>query len=345
MEITKCEYCNTYVTNFEVHNCVKFGDQHRPNYATIPQNSYANLAEDIDLRTEEQMYYATPRSPMNQMNISRQQSILSNVHLPIYCKEMTATEMVSQHGVANQYEYNNETSDFLFPDMYPFRANVPNSTQLQLPSEEGEVFINQNLQSFQPSNSAHHPNNSMSIAEQGLMPGFQKTFDQRTATINPTAQPSAASAQMIFSKMPHTKEMPSQFSSVCRNFSESGPALTNRLSQYSETSAEMPILSIQNAQYNSMYSTPQTNYIHRTESCFGTAACDILSKNRSNSGDSLCRNREDGIFNLYGTENPSHFTDHVSLPSTSQVSVQNRESHAAKLCAVNINEDKNTSKK
>ncbi|GIY98919.1 hypothetical protein CEXT_228551 [Caerostris extrusa] len=256
MEITKCEYCNTYVTNFEVHNCVKFGDQHRPNYATIPQNSYANLAEDIDLRTAEQMYYATPRSPMNQMNISRQQSILSNVHLPIYCKETTATEMVSQHGVANQYEYNNETSDFLFPDMYPFQANVPNSTQLQLPSEEGEVFINQNLQSFQPSNSAHHPNNSMSIAE-----------------------------------------------------------------QYS-----------------------QTNYTHRTESCFGTVACDILSKNRSNSGNSRCRNREDGIFNLYGTENPSHFTDHVSLPSTSQVSVQNRESHAAKLCAVNINEDKNTAK-
>ncbi|GIY53588.1 hypothetical protein CEXT_222961 [Caerostris extrusa] len=97
----------------------------------------------------------------------------------------------------------------------------------------------------------------MPIAEPGFLPGFQQTFDQRTVTINPTAQPSNASAQIIFSKMPHTKEMPSYFSSVCRNFSESGPELTNLISQYSETSVEIPILSIQDAQYNSMNQAPK----------------------------------------------------------------------------------------
>ncbi|GIY85971.1 hypothetical protein CEXT_241371 [Caerostris extrusa] len=60
--------------------------------------------------------------------------------------------------------------------------------------------------------------------------------------------------------------MPSHFSYVCFNFSESDLTLTNRLSQYSETSVEIPILSIRNSQYNPSIQIPQTNYIHRTES-------------------------------------------------------------------------------
>ncbi|GIY20901.1 hypothetical protein CEXT_773941 [Caerostris extrusa] len=55
MEITKCEYCNAYVTNCEVHNCVKFGNQHRRTSATLPQGSSGNVSEDIGLITAEEM--------------------------------------------------------------------------------------------------------------------------------------------------------------------------------------------------------------------------------------------------------------------------------------------------
>ncbi|GIY39415.1 hypothetical protein CDAR_383611 [Caerostris darwini] len=39
MEIRKCEFCKVYITNFEVHNCVRFGNQHRRTSATLPQRS------------------------------------------------------------------------------------------------------------------------------------------------------------------------------------------------------------------------------------------------------------------------------------------------------------------
>ncbi|GIY85826.1 hypothetical protein CEXT_316831 [Caerostris extrusa] len=39
MEIRKCEFCKAYITNFEVHNCVRFGNQHRRTSATLPQRS------------------------------------------------------------------------------------------------------------------------------------------------------------------------------------------------------------------------------------------------------------------------------------------------------------------
>ncbi|GIY40205.1 hypothetical protein CEXT_71721 [Caerostris extrusa] len=47
---------------------------------------------------------------------------------------------------------------------------------------------------------------------------------------------------------------------------------------------------------------------------------------------------------LYETENPNNFTGRafLRLLSTSQVSVQNRESREAKLCAMKLNKDKNT---
>ncbi|GIY11638.1 hypothetical protein CDAR_530231 [Caerostris darwini] len=39
MEIRKCEFCKAYITNFEVHNCVMFGNQHRRTSATLPQRT------------------------------------------------------------------------------------------------------------------------------------------------------------------------------------------------------------------------------------------------------------------------------------------------------------------
>ncbi|GIY14482.1 hypothetical protein CDAR_514071 [Caerostris darwini] len=316
MEIRNCQFCNAYVTNFEIHCCKNFWKQHRGIYATIPRNSYGNLAEDIDLRTPQQMHYEARRSTTQQTNISRQQRILSNVHQPINCNETAAAEIVSQYGVTNQYRYNPQTSYFLFPAMH------------------------HHLQKFQYSNS------SMPIADPRFLPGFYRTFDQMNATMNPKARPCNASSQMMFSKIPHTKEMPSHFSSVCRNFGESDSALTNWISQCSERSLEIPILAMQNEQYNPMNPIPQTHSIHQTGSfpSFPPIPFDIHSKHSSTSRKSLCRNREDGIFNLCRTEIPSYFTDHVSFPSTSQISVQNKKSHAAKICAVKLNEGKNNSK-
>ncbi|GIY70423.1 hypothetical protein CEXT_441851 [Caerostris extrusa] len=140
---------------YKVHNCRNFGDHHRRRYATIPPNTYGNFAQDIDLITAEQMHYEARKSPLNQMNISRQQSILSNVHQPINCEETVAAERISQCDVTNQYRSNPETSDILFPDMHPIQENKPNLTSLQMAVPK--VFINQNLQNFQPSNSEHRP--------------------------------------------------------------------------------------------------------------------------------------------------------------------------------------------
>ncbi|GIX68135.1 hypothetical protein CDAR_203631 [Caerostris darwini] len=241
MEISNCQFCNAYVTNLEIHYCKNFGNQRRQCNATIPQNSDGNLAQNIDFRTEQQLHYEARSSPMNEINISRQQGILSNIHQPIYCKETKATEKVSQFRVADMYGCNPETSDILFPAMHHSQENEPNSTQLQLPSEENKVFINQNLQNFQPSNSEQPPNISMSIAEPGFLPVFQETFSQRNATINQRAQPSNASSQMAFLEMSRTNEM-SLFSSIFPNFGETDSTLTNRLSQFPETSVETPIL-------------------------------------------------------------------------------------------------------
>ncbi|GIY16473.1 hypothetical protein CEXT_423021 [Caerostris extrusa] len=91
MEITKCEFCNAYIANFEVHNCTKFGNQHRRTSATLPQSSYGNVAEDIELIIAEEMENEALwpfvrqsdsstlnqiNQPLNQINNSRQQSIL-----------------------------------------------------------------------------------------------------------------------------------------------------------------------------------------------------------------------------------------------------------------------------
>ncbi|GIY33180.1 hypothetical protein CDAR_244611 [Caerostris darwini] len=46
MEIAKCEFCKAHVTNFEVHNCVEFGNQHRQSSTTLYQCSSATEPGD-----------------------------------------------------------------------------------------------------------------------------------------------------------------------------------------------------------------------------------------------------------------------------------------------------------
>ncbi|GIY47094.1 hypothetical protein CDAR_455381 [Caerostris darwini] len=66
MEITKCEYCDAYITKFDVHNCVRFGNQYRQCSTTLPQCSSRNLDVDIELITEEEMEYEARWPSLNQ---------------------------------------------------------------------------------------------------------------------------------------------------------------------------------------------------------------------------------------------------------------------------------------
>ncbi|GIY05211.1 hypothetical protein CEXT_672341 [Caerostris extrusa] len=145
MEITKCKYCNAYVTNCEVHNCVKFGKPTSSNFSNLPQCSSGNVSEDIGLITAEEMeddalwpFVRQSNSltlnqinqPPNQINNSRQQIILSNMHQSNFsiqqsflfdvhqqtdCEETSAAEMYSCYDVSNHDQYNPENSDFHFP--------------------------------------------------------------------------------------------------------------------------------------------------------------------------------------------------------------------------------------
>ncbi|GIY62659.1 hypothetical protein CDAR_537921 [Caerostris darwini] len=126
MHITICEFCKAYVTNFEVHNCFNSGNQHNRSYATIPQYSSANLAENSDLRASQPMYYEARWSSMNQINSSMQQSFLNDMHQRTGYEENTADEMFSQYGVTNQNRYIPETSDFMFPAMHHIQENELN---------------------------------------------------------------------------------------------------------------------------------------------------------------------------------------------------------------------------
>ncbi|GIY78232.1 hypothetical protein CEXT_631761, partial [Caerostris extrusa] len=199
MEITKCKFCNAYITNFEVHNCMRFGNQHRRTSATLPQCSSGNVAEDIELITAEEMEDEALwpfvkqsdsstlnqiNQPLNQINNSRQQSIFSDIHQGIDCEETAATEMASQYGDTNQNSYNpsdyetgpSETSDYLFPDMHYIQENDLISTHLQLFPEVSNVFNNQNPQNYESSNSEQPEDTAMSVATQCVLPGFKQTY-------------------------------------------------------------------------------------------------------------------------------------------------------------------------
>ncbi|GIY48993.1 hypothetical protein CDAR_523721 [Caerostris darwini] len=153
MEITKCEFCNAYIANFEVHDCTKFVNQHRRTSATLPQCSSGKVAEDNELiradEMEDQVLWPFVKQsnsstlnqinqPLNQINNSRQQSISFDIHQGIDCEETEAAEMAAQYGDINQNSfipsgYETERSDYLFPDMRYIQENDVLSTHLQLP--------------------------------------------------------------------------------------------------------------------------------------------------------------------------------------------------------------------
>ncbi|GIY11637.1 hypothetical protein CDAR_530221 [Caerostris darwini] len=182
MEIKKCEFCNAYITNFEVHNCMRFGNQRRRTSATLPQCSSGNVVQAIELITADEMEDEALwpfvkqsdsstlnqiNQPLNQINNSRQQGVSSYIHQGIDCEETAATEMASQYGDTNQNSYNpsdyeTEPSESLFPDMHYIQENDLISTHLQLPPEVSNVFINQNPQNYESSNSEQPEDTAMS---------------------------------------------------------------------------------------------------------------------------------------------------------------------------------------
>ncbi|GIY47092.1 hypothetical protein CDAR_455371 [Caerostris darwini] len=212
MEITKCEICNAYITNFEVHNCTKFGNQHHQTSATLPQCSPGNVAGDNELITAEEMEDEALwpfvkqsdsstlnqiNQPLNQINNSRQHSIFSGIHQTTDCEETTAAEMASQYGDTNPNsyipsDYETEPSDYLFPDMRYIQENNLMSTHLPSPPEVSNVFNNQNPQNYESSNPEHVENIPMSAATRCVSPGFQQTFDRRNPISN-TSLPSTSS--------------------------------------------------------------------------------------------------------------------------------------------------------
>ncbi|GIY85791.1 hypothetical protein CEXT_798411 [Caerostris extrusa] len=162
MAIWNCEFCNAYVTDFEVHYCRSFGDQHRQSSATLPRSSSVNLVPDIDSRLALPRNYDEGRSVMGQINSSAQQSVLSNIHLRTTCEETATAEIPSQFGNANQNQYNPEISDSLFPNM----AHGEETPSKTTPLTEADQL------------------NPMHVAEPCILPGFQEAFGQRNTLIN-----------------------------------------------------------------------------------------------------------------------------------------------------------------
>ncbi|GIY85856.1 hypothetical protein CEXT_193271 [Caerostris extrusa] len=227
MDITICEFCKAYVTNFEVHNCFNSGNHHR-SYATISQSSSANLAQNIDLRASQPMDYEARWSSLDQINFSMQQRFLNNIHQRTGYEENAADEIFFQYGVTNPNPYNSATSDYMFPGTHHIQETEPNSAYLQMPSE---VFIHQNSQHYGPINPEHPTNISVSVTERTILTGSQQTFGQRNALIHQMAQHPSAFSEMEFSGMSSTNNMSPHFSSVYNNFGQTDHTLTNRMNK------------------------------------------------------------------------------------------------------------------
>ncbi|GIY75602.1 hypothetical protein CDAR_175461 [Caerostris darwini] len=187
-----CEFCKAYVTNLEVHNCFNSGNQHHRSYATIPQSSSANLAQNSDLRASQPMDYEAWWSSTDQFNSSKQQNIFPDMHQRTGYEEKAAAEMFSLYEFKNTNPYKPETSDFLLPGMHPIQENKLTSTYLQQPSEVSEVFINEYPQNYEPSNPKWPENTPMSAAKRTVSTGSQQTLGRRHPISN-TTLPSASS--------------------------------------------------------------------------------------------------------------------------------------------------------
>ncbi|GIY47089.1 hypothetical protein CDAR_455341 [Caerostris darwini] len=181
MEIWNCEFCKAYVTNFEVHYCRNFGNQHHQSSATLPLSSSANWVQDIDSRSALPMNYDAGWPAMGQINSSTQQSFLPVMHQQTYCEEMSAAEMVSEYGVTYQNPYNPETSDILFPGRPPIEENESKSIYLQHTTGASNVIEDQNYQYHDALIPEHI---TMSIADRNFLPDFQQTYGQINTPMN-----------------------------------------------------------------------------------------------------------------------------------------------------------------
>ncbi|GIY67473.1 hypothetical protein CDAR_618761 [Caerostris darwini] len=258
MEIGNCEFCNAHVTNFEVHTCRIFGKQQRRSYATIPRSSSENIAQDIDLRTQ-QMHFEENSLSVDQSHSSWQHSILPSMHQEIDCEERAAAEVSSQFEIGNQNIYNPESSEFLLPGMAHGKENQTESPYLLQAFKAIIAVMNENSQCFEDSNPNRPANAPIPVAGPGVLPGFQQTLGRRNTMMNKLTQHPNASSQMQCFGIYHMDEMPSD---VVSDFNESHKASTNQILQQCETSVSIPILALQNAQYNPIDTIPQTDSIN-----------------------------------------------------------------------------------
>ncbi|GIY74737.1 hypothetical protein CEXT_705161 [Caerostris extrusa] len=285
------------------------------------------------------MNYGAERPAMNQINSSMQQSFLPVMHQQTYCQEMSAAEMVSQYGVTDQNPYNPETSDFLFPGRPPIEENESQSIHLQHTTGASTVIVDQNYQYRDALIPEHTP---MSIADCNSLPGFQQTFGQRNALKNRMVQHPTAPSQMECSGVFRTNEVSSRFPSTYNNFGLSGYMSTNETMQYSGMALETPILNIQHAQYSTRNPIHPINFIEQKQTFpFEILTCDDPLENVPFCINSLRSNKEENIFE---NNNPNNITDAISLPSTSQISMEYQESPVANLDAIKFKEDEYKSK-
>ncbi|GIX75255.1 hypothetical protein CEXT_400831 [Caerostris extrusa] len=257
MGIRNCEFCKAYVADFEVHYCRSFGNQHRQSSATLPRSSSGDGAQDIDLRaqqTRDEEWSPT----MNQTHSSWQYGILPNMHQRTGREETAAAEVPSPYGIKKQNKYNPATSDFLLPDWPHDQENQSRSTHFLQPSETDNVIIIKIHSVVNPGIQNSPPNVSLPVAEACVLPGFQQTFGHKNPLMNQMAHHPNASSQIECPGIFHTDETSPDFIS---DFNENENASTNPISQYYEASLSIPILAVQNAQYNPMDPIPQTNSI------------------------------------------------------------------------------------
>ncbi|GIY19721.1 hypothetical protein CDAR_172881 [Caerostris darwini] len=287
MEITKCEFCNTRIANFEVHNCVRFGNQYRQTSANLPQLSSGNLAEDIELITAEEMEYEARWPSMSQGNSSNQQSFLFDMHQQTDCEETAAAEMCSRYDLSTHDQYNPANSDFHFRSKPSVRENEYTSVNLQQSSETSKVLRSQHSQPFDASNLGHPAIIPTSPAQQGRLPGFHQTFGRRNARLNSILQHPTASSQIEYSRIFCTNEV---------------------------------LYSTRNL-FNPTNITEQTeNFPSRT------STCDDPLENLSFSSNSLCGNNEENSLITSETVNSNIITGAISIPGTSHFFVQNHVS-------------------
>ncbi|GIY43358.1 hypothetical protein CDAR_600021 [Caerostris darwini] len=253
MVIRNCEFCKAYVADFEVHTCRIFGNQQRQSSATLPRSSSNDIDQDNNLRTQ-QMHFEVRIPSIVQTHASGQHSILPNMRQITECEDTAAAEVSSQFGVANRNPYNPETSDFLFPGMaYGGKNQTESAYSLQL-SEDNSVLINQNPQlceAWNPNPDVHAP---LPVAEPCFLSGFQQTFGQRNPWKN---QLSNESSQVGCYGASRSDEN----SHYVSGFNESDNISINQLSQRDETTLRIPILAVQNAQYNPMNPIPPTDAV------------------------------------------------------------------------------------